>query len=172
MKIRPAILMDLDDAMQCIEDSRALLKSLGLKQWNAADGYPTIDVLKSDILNSSLFVAEEDSSILGCIALLSYEPEYDKPYGKWLQDTEEYTTIHRLAVKKENRGSGVAKKLIIFAQDYALKHNMKSIRIDTHVGNYIMQSLVATLGFTNCGYVMYQSIKDEPKRLIYEKLVK
>lgn len=171
MEIRLAILNDLDDAMQCIEDSRTLLKSLGLKQWNAEDGYPTIDVLKSDILSDSLFVAVEDSSILGCIALLSYESEYDKPYGKWLQDTEEYTTIHRLAVKERYRGCGVAKKLIIFATDYALKHSMKSIRIDTHEGNYIMQSLVTRLGFTNCGYVIYQSIMDEPKRLIYEKLI-
>ena len=60
---------------------------------------------------------------------------------------------------------------MLHAEEYAKSIGKKSIRIDTHPMNLAVQHLATILNYKLCGYVMYHRIKDEPKRLIYEKIV-
>ena len=112
-----------------------------------------------------------DDRVVGVCAYDGIEPEYDDIFGNWITDTNDYITIHRICTKEEYRGRGVAKNLMIYAEGYAKSINKKSIRIDTHPKNLAVQHIALKLGYTLCGYVMYHRIKDEPKRLIYEKIV-
>lgn len=170
--IREATINDLNEVMICINDAKAFLKKSGSTQWNGDNGYPNeIDILE-DIKNKRLFVEEIDNEIAGCCAFLGVEPEYSENYGSWLTDTDNYLTIHRVAVCDKFRGKKVAKDLFNYANTYAKNNKLASIRVDTHPKNIIVQNLAISSGFTECGYVIYSSIKDEPKRIVYEKIVK
>ena len=169
--IRKATLLDIKEIMECVEDARFYLKQSGSKQWNGDDGYPSKDDLLKDIINEVCYVSILDDRVVGVCAYEGIEPEYDNIYGNWITETNDYITIHRICTKEEYRGRGVAKNLMLYAEKYAKAINKKSIRIDTHPKNLAVQHIALKLGYTLCGYVMYQRIKDEPKRLIYEKIV-
>jgi hypothetical protein len=80
-------------------------------------------------------------------------------------DTQDYATIHRVCVVNNGVGKGYGKIFMTFAED-EVKKTFRSIRIDTHPDNKIMQSMVESLNYSYCGTVMYESL-----RLAYEKLL-
>lgn len=177
--IRKAELEDLDGVMECIEDARKLLRESGSKQWNDKDGYPTRIDLERDILNNNCYISVkynydlDQEEIAGTVTYEGHEKEYDVVYGKWLTDTTNYTTIHRLATRTKYRMTGVAKKLMEYAVEYSKKTGRESVRIDTHPKNSTVRHLAEVLEYTECGYVLYSRIKnDEAKRLVFEKKVK
>lgn len=167
--VRLATIKDLSGVMRCINDAKAFLKASGSTQWNGDNGYPNVIDLTNDIKSESLYVCDINGKIAGVVAILGYEPEYENPIGEWLCNTNNYITIHRIAVSDEYRGQGIAQVLFKFAEAYAKKNKIDSIRVDTHPRNVIMQSIALKMGFTACGYVNYKAIIIEPKRLIYEK---
>ncbi len=167
--VRLATINDLRGVMKCINDAKAFLKASGSTQWNGDDGYPNVVDLTKDIDNKSLYVCEVNGKIAGVTAFLGIEPEYENPVGEWICNTNNYLTIHRIAVSDAFRGQGIAQVLFKFAEAYAKKNKIDSIRVDTHPRNVIMQNIAIKMGFTACGYVMYKRILVEPKRLIYEK---
>ena len=169
--IRKATLLDIKEIMECVEDARFLLKQTGSKQWNGDDGYPSKDDLCKDIINGVCYVNVFDDRVVGVCAYEGIEPEYDHIFGNWLTSTNDYITIHRICTKEEYRGRGVAKELMEYAEEYAKELGKKSIRIDTHPMNLPIQHIAKKLNYTLCGYVIYQRIKDEPQRLIYEKII-
>ena len=52
------------------------------------------------------------------------------------------------------------------AEAESVSRGVGSIRVDTHPDNRVMKSLIASLGYTYCGTVEYES-----PRLAYEKVV-
>lgn len=169
--IRKAVIEDLPGVMKCIEDARKFLKQSGSTQWNGPEGYPRVTDLVNDIHLSRLYVCEVNGVIAGIAAFLGEEPEYKNPQGKWLIDTNNYLTIHRIAVNADYRGTGIAKSLFSYACCVAKEKNKDSVRVDTHEKNKVMQNIAKDMGFSNCGYVIYSRIQKEPKRLIYEKKI-
>ena len=170
--IRKATLEDLDQVMECIEDSREYLKKQNIVQWNEKDGYPNRNTLYDDIINGDCYVNIKDGVIAGCCSYAAYEPEYENIYGNWLTEEDNYITIHRLSTRLGYRGIGVAKELMKYGETYAKKLGKKSIKIDTHPLNMTVQHIALSLGYTLCGYVFYTRIKVEAKRLIFEKIIK
>jgi hypothetical protein len=60
---------------------------------------------------------------------------------------------------------GFSKHFMMAAEAMA-SECVKSIRIDTHPDNKIMQGLISRLGYTYCGDVVIES-----RRLAYEKIL-
>jgi RimJ/RimL family protein N-acetyltransferase len=54
----------------------------------------------------------------------------------------------------------------MLAAEAMAAERVKSIRIDTHPDNRIMQGLIGRLGYTYCGDVVIES-----RRLAYEKIL-
>ena len=169
--IRLALMDDLDSIITCLNDAKEFLKSQGSSQWNGPKGSPSEETFKNDILKGQCYVCIRNGIVCGVATFMGYEKEYDKPLGEWLTKEMNYTTIHRIAVKKEYRSQGVATELMHFAEEFTKNTGRKSIRIDTHPENLIMQTMLKTLGYSYCGYVIYSYIYPEPKRLIYEKMI-
>ena len=104
------------------------------------------------------------SSIIGGI-----EPTYVKIYdGNWITDCDSYLTIHRIATKKGFSCKGASSMLIDYANKLCLERNIKSVRIDTHKDNLIMQKFILKHHFTKCGIVI---IQDGDTRVAYEKII-
>ena len=158
--IREAKPSDISAIMLVMEAAKKIMRSSGnMHQWE--DGYPSEAVIYSDMEKHGGFVIEDEGCIVGYFAFLpSPDPTYSKIYdGAWLDDTQPYHVVHRIASYPEAHG------IFSSIMNFCFSHDA-NIRIDTHKDNHIMQHNMIKHGFTYCG-IIYLANGDE--RLAYQK---
>lgn len=170
MQIRLSTFDDIPKIIEIIEDAKALLKSLQIDQWQ--NGYPNAEQIENDIKNVESFVVvnDEHKIIATSMFTIRKEPTYKVVLdGKWIiSEDEKYGVIHRLAIKKEHRKSGIAQFVFNEFHQQLREQNIQSLKIDTHEENLGMQSLIKKLGYKYCG-IIYTNYGD--KRLAFEKVI-
>ncbi len=152
MEIRRATLAELDSIMAIYDDARAFMRMSGnAEQWN--NGYPSKEVIVSDIEKGNLYVCDEVDRLLGVFCyFFGNDPTYLNIYdGEWLNGLP-YGVIHRIAVSKEAHGKGVA--ACCFEYAFGKCENLK---IDTHKDNIPMQRALEKNGFVRCGIIYLES---------------
>lgn len=160
--VREARPSDMAEIMKVMDAARKIMRQSGnIHQWG--EGYPSVDIITSDMEKHGGFVIEDGGRVVGYFAFLpSPEPTYSKIYnGKWLNDTESYHVIHRIASYPDVHG------IFSNVMDYCFSHE-SNVRIDTHRDNTIMQHNIERHGFTYCG-IIYLASGDE--RLAYQRVV-
>ena len=164
MTFRKTTAEDIDRVMEIIAQGKAYLKASGVDQWQ--DDYPDEEVIKQDVVDGYGYVLEREGSVVGTVALsFDGEPWYDNIYdGKWLTNGD-FLVIHRLAVSDDVRGTDAASVIMKQAEELCVFRDVKSIKIDTHEDNVIMQKFIKKNGFEYCGMVILGS---EGERLCYE----
>ena len=145
MRVEKANLSDLEKIIKIYSHAREKMALNGNPtQWGTE--YPYEHLLVDDITVGRLYKVVENEETVGVFFMESGPDEtYLEIEGKWLND-EPYYVIHRIA------SSGTAKGVLKAAVDYALQFS-KSIKIDTHENNYIMQNALLRLGFKFCGTI-------------------
>ena len=154
---------DAEEIMQVFSAAKAIMVSTGnANQWR--EGYPSLEVVQSDIERNGSYVIEQDGRIVAYFAFLaSPDPTYATIYdGNWLNDTQPYHVIHRIASYPDVHG--IFDSIIEFCS--ATEPNL---RIDTHRENRIMQHVIEKHGFTYCGII---HIASGDKRLAYQKVIR
>ena len=139
--IREAKPSDMAEIMQVMDAAKEIMRQSGnIHQWG--NGYPSESVIISDMERNGAFVIEGNSHVISYFAFLpSPEPTYNKIYeGKWIEDTQPYHVVHRIA-------------------SYPHVHGIFNT-------NKIMQHNILKYGFTYCGIIHLLS-GDE--RLAYQK---
>lgn len=167
MEFRKSTKEDLKDIMAIIRDAQAYFKNNNIDQWQ--NGYPNEDSILSDIESKESYVLVDDNEIIGT-AYLSFagESDYDVIYeGKWLSH-EDYAVVHRIAVKNDLKGKGIAGEIFKAIEKICLERGIHDIKIDTHRDNKSMQRFLEKQGFTRCGVVY---LKDKSERIGFEKLI-
>ena len=175
--IRRAQAADLERVMEVLGEGRAALGRLGIDQWQR--GYPTSDVVESDMGKGNCWVVAEPETgriMATCCIALEGEPLYDSIDGAWLTEGDSsrpsYATVHRVAVADEGARRGLARRMFAHAERLAREAGYASVRVDTHEGNVRMRTLLPSLGFAECGVVMLSDpAEPTPERIAYEKLV-
>lgn len=114
-------------------------------QW--AENYPGEELLQKDIESGDSYVIIYDNRIVATFVLRGgIDPTYNVIYdGNWLNE-EPYATIHRIA------SSGEIKGILHLAMQFALQ-SYRTIRIDTHRDNKVMQHAIGKEGFKYCGII-------------------
>lgn len=159
--IRKATLADLFAVKTLIESGRRIMKATGNPhQWN--DNRPAEWQLRDDIEHQHSYLLVDHGQAVATWALIpgpdvTYRTIY---HGHWLDDTQPYYVIHRVASLPD--AHGVMHDLL----DYCLKLT-SNIRIDTHRDNHIMQHCLSKAGFTYCGIIL---LLDGDERLAYQKI--
>lgn len=173
IKIRRADFRDASDVQHVIEEARNKIIEADIPQWKG--GYPSIDIIKSDIRGGFCYVAVDDEDdILGTLAVtLGPDDEYEQINGRWMLDNESnYAIIHRCATSKKASRKGVMKKLFMFAEDVAMACECGSIRLTTHETNQSMRGLAESLGYYVCGVVeISDGAEIDSQRVGYEKII-
>ena len=170
MRIQLSKPTDVSRILEIIDDAKALLKSLGIDQWQ--NGYPNQEQIENDIANQESYVILNDEGTIVATTMFTTrkEPTYKKVIdGEWIIDENQpYGVIHRLAMSKDFRGQGVSKFVFEYFHNYLKEKNIKSLKIDTHEENKTMQALVEKMGYQYCGiiYTNYGA-----KRLAFEKVI-
>jgi ribosomal protein S18 acetylase RimI-like enzyme len=147
--IRLAASEDIPKIMYLLRTIVPAMEAVGNYQWDSQ--YPNADVFASDIAMNQLWVAEVNSAIAGFAAITTdQEAEYAE-VGWDLSETAIVT--HRLAVGVQYRGLGIAKALLMQAEEEAVKRNIHILRIDTNTNNEATQALFPKLGYQYSGEI-------------------
>lgn len=169
MNLVKATKKDLTSIMAIIGDAQEYLKDQNIDQWQ--NDYPNNDIIINDILNKESYLIKSNSDNVIATAMFStrLEPTYKVIDGKWMSsNSDRYGVIHRMAIAKKNRRSGVSKFIFKTFETFLKKNNIKSMRIDTHVDNTGMQNLLLKLNYNYCGIIY---LENGDLRLAYEKLI-
>ena len=131
------------------------LGAAGIDQWQR--GYPNRTSVERDVEDGVGMVLGEGATILAYGAVIfTGEPAYnDLTGGEWLTSGD-YACIHRVCVNEIFIGMGFSKRFMQAVEAMAAEQ-VRSIRIDTHPDNQIMQGLIRTMGYTYCGIIYFES---------------
>jgi GNAT superfamily N-acetyltransferase len=165
-QFRKAKTTDLQQIWKIIQQAIQRRKADGSNQWQ--DGYPNPEVLQKDIKKKEGFVLMDGEIILGyCAILINDEPAYANIEGEWLTN-EDFVVFHRVAIAEEFLGKGLAQKMIIFIEEFALANNIFSVKADTNFDNYAMMKIFEKTGYTYCGEIYF---RESPRKAYEKKLV-
>lgn len=156
---------DIEKCFAIIDNARNFQLAQGFTQWDKT--YPSIDTIKEDLEKNIGYKYVVGGVIASYMAIVDYEPTYDKIDGKWLSE-EKYFVIHRIGIDEKYRGQGIAYKIFNACEELAKSKNIFSLRIDTSHENKRMQHVVKKAGFIECGLCYYE----KGERIVYEKLLK
>lgn len=149
MIIRLATPADVPALLDLLKQVVPLMQQAGNFQWD--DTYPNEAVFSDDIDKQQLWVAEVGGKLAGVSAITTdQEPTYAEV--GW-DITEPAIVTHRLAVDPAFRGQGVAKALLVQADEVARQRGIHVLRIDTNTQNQITQRLFPDLGYVYAGEI-------------------
>ena len=169
---RPAVMEDIPRILEIVQAARESLGRFGIDQWQGP--YPGAERFEEDIRLGQCFIVEHKGET-GAFFVLSTlpEPSYDDiTDGKWSADVP-CCVLHRAAVAKEYRGSGMSQALMRCADEQARAYGLKCIRVDTHRKNKPMQNLLRESGYRYRGNILVDAEPGhDPHRQAFEKLLK
>ena len=147
MKIRNANYEDLEKIFEIYNRARSFMREHGNPtQWG--DSYPSKELVISDLEQGCLkVIVDERDAIAGVFScFIDGDRDYDViKDGAWLND-EPYTAIHRIA------SAGTHKGIFTYILEYCLTFST-NIKVDTHLQNSVMQSVLQKHGFKKCGVI-------------------
>ena len=153
MQTRLANQDDLPSLMMIVRRVVPLMHSQGNFQWD--ETYPNETVFLEDIERKHLWVAQIDRTVAAVVAL-STHPEPDYIQADW-DMTQPALVVHRLAVDPVFRGAGLARTLLLKAEEVAIAQNLFIVRVDTNTENQATQRLFPSLGYRFAGEISLQS---------------
>jgi GNAT superfamily N-acetyltransferase len=157
---------DLEAILEIIAEARAFLAAQNSGQWQ--DGHPRPEAIAQDIENHRYYVIEANGIIIGGLALLDHEPDYeDLLEGHWLQSGS-YLVIHRMATRNDYRGQGYGRFALENVETLGRLRQVASIRVDTHEKNRPMIALLEKTGYQRIGVVLLTNFK---RRVAFEKIL-
>lgn len=143
---------DISDIMDIISDCIKHMESQRIYQWNAY--YPTRDIIEEDIESGHGYVLKDNGRCIAYVAINEDQsPEYSQI--KWSSDGSKVLVIHRLSVHPEHQGKGIAKKILSFIEDVAVKNGYSCIRLDAYSGNSAALKLYERFGYKKMGQVYF-----------------
>lgn len=150
--IRLLLKSGINDCCDIIRNVTLKMNSLNINQWDEI--YPARIDIEKDINNNNAFGYIENKKIAAYISLNEEQsPEYNTL--KWnIQGRN--LIVHRLSVASNMQGKGIAKKMILFAEEYAREHKYDSIRLDAFTKNPAALNLYLKLGYTEVGTVIFR----------------
>ncbi len=147
--VRPARPEELDLLWALVCRAVRHMNALGNPQWGA--DYPRRSDYAADLSRGELYAAVVDGVPAGAACINTAEaPEYAAVPWTTVPPA---AVIHRMAVHPDLQGRGVGGALFAFAEAWARRGGLKSMRIDTYTLNRPMRSLIQRQGFVPAGNI-------------------
>ena len=161
MTIRPTTYADIEALMAIFAHARAQMAADGNpNQWG--DGYPSREQLMSDIQRGVSYIVEHNTHPCATfVFIIGDDPTYHYiEDGQWLDNTQPYGTIHRIASNGQQPG------IFPFVLHWC-SAQCPNIRIDTHQDNARMIHLIEQAQFTRCGIIY---TRNNTPRIAYQRV--
>ncbi|SNS99006.1 Acetyltransferase (GNAT) family protein [Anaerovirgula multivorans] len=154
--IRKGCIDDQILIMNIIKDTIADMESKDIHQWDNI--YPGFEIINNDISKGHLYVYEDSGIIKGIVVLNEYQ---DKEYNslEWKFKSGKQLVIHRLCVSPKYQGQGIARLLMVYAEQHGKELGYKSIRLDVFTDNHRACNFYEKLGYKSVGIVNFRKGK-------------
>jgi len=120
----------------------------GLTHWNSV--YPGPDIILNDLAKSSIYLMKDKGVCKGMVTLDDQEPEEYKGI-QWPGKAQKPLFVHRLAVHPNWQGQGIARRLMTFSEEFALKNGFDALRIDVFSDSLHARNLCRNNNFSEAG---------------------
>ncbi len=157
--IQHAKISEIPDILAMTDACRRYMDAQGIYQWT--DGYPSQHHFRIDIERRELYTLRIEDKIVGCIVVSTLMDEEYKSV-KWLTPNKNNIYIHRLGVHPSYQGKGYAQQLMTFAEDYARKNKLNSIRLDTFSKNQRNQKFYEKRGYKKLENIYFPKQSEYP----------
>lgn len=149
--IRLATSADAETLLALVRDCVAAMRAAGIEQWDEV--YPNAETIARDTDVGTLHVLCEDESIIASVTIDSkLDPLWQGM--DWSADSEPAAAVHRLMVHPTRQGRGLAKLLMLHAENVARSQGCRSIRLDSFLQNPAAMALYPRLGYRHTGTAM------------------
>jgi ribosomal protein S18 acetylase RimI-like enzyme len=165
--MRQASLDDLTEILEVYSACRTQLVHQNIDQW--AHGYPSQDIVITDIDNLELWVREEKGTIIGVVALNQSAAERYNLLT-WVCQGITHYEVHRLAVHPLQANKGIGSAIMRWAEEKAQRRNACCIRLDTYSRNAANIGLYRKLGYRSIENEIFWPPLDFPF-VCFEKLL-
>jgi len=153
-------LEELDEILALTRACGQHMRDNGIDQWDA--DYPNRSVILQDLQAQTLFAYRENNEVLGIVVLNESQDEEYAEINWSTSDTDRNIVVHRLAVRPDQQRRGIARRLMDFAEQWALDNHYDAIRLDTFSQNPRNQRFYLNRGYTDLGSVYLKYKKDHP----------
>jgi GNAT superfamily N-acetyltransferase len=153
LAIDPATFADIDSLLALVGACVCHMRSQNIDQWDEA--YPSHAIIKADVVAGSAFVARRGEDVVGVIVLDQHQ-EREYAAVPWLFVEEPVVVVHRLMVRPDVEGQGLARALMAFAERRACAAGYSSLRLDAFTGNPRAIRLYERLGYRFAGEVCFR----------------
>jgi GNAT superfamily N-acetyltransferase len=143
----------LSEAFSLIESVVSKMNNESIFQWD--EQYPTREIIEKDIVDGHAFGFFHLDELRGYITLNEeYSPEYNSL--EWTDKSGISLIVHRLSIKANCQGQGIAKQLMIYAEEYAKSNSYSSIKLDAFLPNKAALRLYEKSNYTKVGTVTFR----------------
>ncbi|MCR4676591.1 MAG: 2-thiouracil desulfurase family protein [Sphaerochaetaceae bacterium] len=163
-EIRKTTEEDFREVMEIYAEARAFMAEHGNpNQWGPTV-WPPESLIHNDIREGKSYVCLSSGRIAG-VFYFDFGEDIESTYrnieeGSWIDDSA-YGVVHRIATRGEIRGAGR------FCIEWAFSKT-GHLRIDTHPDNSVMQRLLKSSGFKDCGII--HVVEDNYPRIAFERV--
>lgn len=165
LQLQPAELSDVSTIKNICDDARRFQQSQGFLQW--PEGYPSTEVIESDITFGKGYMISLDGDIIGyCVIDRNGDSEYDLKHDIW-QSHEPYAAVHRLALSAKARGKRLGLTILKIIESHIARQGIRVIKVDTGLENIRMQRVLSSAGYLCRGQHQFSW----GLRLAYEKAI-
>ena len=146
---REATLHDVDAIMALVQLRIDWMNAVGLHQWNETDYFGRYPRSYWEKNIKYFLVGEVNGKVVVATALYSEDV-------RWTRDGE-YTGsvsgdayyVHHLVTDPAVKGVGI--EMMKYVEQYAIEHNVHILRLDSAIGNQVLERYYTQLGYTPCG---------------------
>lgn len=149
-----AVLEDIDEVFRLYDLATSYQKTKTDKTWSGFER----ELIETEISERRLWKIIENNEI-ACVFSIAFSDELI--WGKKDQDPSIY--LHRIATNPDYRGKGYVKKIIQWAEEYALANGIEYIRLDTFGDNHALIGYYVKCGFKFLGLTSPKNTDELPK---------
>jgi len=154
LKISRGTIHDLDVVWKTVKEAVERQRAEGIFQWG--DYYPTRMLFEGDLKNGHLYVARLGGRFAGFIVL---DEEQGEEWNAIPWTTPGKVLVaHRLVVKPELQGRGIAGALVDFAENWGRDNGYRSMRLDAYQGNPRALLIYESRGYRMAGTFRFEHL--------------
>jgi ribosomal protein S18 acetylase RimI-like enzyme len=143
----------LDRVIELYRSASAKMKEMGIDQWDEI--YPNSSTITNDIESGTMFGYFIDDTLCAVQVLNDTQSEEYSQVEWKFKDTHPLV-LHRLCVAPDYQNRGIAKKMVLFAEEYAHVNGFRTIRFDSFVDNPVSTGIYRKMGFIESGIVKFR----------------
>jgi GNAT superfamily N-acetyltransferase len=134
-----------------IEEAAAHLTARGIRQWTP--GALPAFVIPRDIARGDVWVVRASAALAASVTLQDEDPE------TWGPSDGRALYLHRLVVARAHAGTGLGRRLLVWARGEALARGRLTLRLDCVASNVFLRSYYASAGFAERGEVDVRGLR-------------